>query len=134
MPTFQPSPFRKNRLQGFRYAAKGLRIAFATQPNFRIHCLAAVFALALNVILQVSAMEWVVITIAIAMVLVAEILNSSLEFLGDAISTEYHEAIGKAKDLGAAAVLVSAIAAAILGLVVYVPKIMGIRLRFPTDL
>lgn len=109
--------------RSFGFALQGLRTAFATQPNFRIHCAAATAALALNVALSVSRAEWALVLVAIAAVLSAECLNSGLEMLGDAVTRERNELVGKAKDLGAAATLLCALGALAVGLLVYVPHL-----------
>lgn len=113
----------RGRIRSFGYALQGLRTAFATQPNFRIHCVAATAALVLNVTFSVSLVEWALVVLAIAAVLAAECLNSGLEMLGDALTRERHELVGKAKDLGAAATLLSALGALVVGLFVYLPHI-----------
>ena len=68
--------------------------------------------------------EWIAIVFAIAMVLAAEAVNSSIEALADLVSPSYNEAIKRTKDLAAGAVLILAIGAAIVGLIIFVPKIL----------
>jgi diacylglycerol kinase len=116
----------RRRLRSFGYAFLGLRTAFATQPNFRIHCAAATAALALNVTFSVSRVEWALVVLAIAAVMAAECLNSGLEMLGDAVTRERHELVGKAKDLGAAATLLCALGALAVGLIVYLPHVAAL--------
>ena len=73
-----------------------------------------------------SRMEWIAVTIVIGAVLAAEAVNSSIEALADLVSPEYNEAIKRTKDLAAGAVLLMAIAAAIVGFVIFIPKIATI--------
>lgn len=71
-------------------------------------------------------MEWIAVTIVIGAVLAAEAVNSSIEALADLVSPEYNEAIKRTKDLAAGAVLWMAIAAAIVGFIIFIPKIMDL--------
>ena len=77
-------------------------------------------------ILGLSRMEWIAVTIVIGAVLAAEAVNSSIEALADLVSPEYNEAIKRTKDLAAGAVLLMAIAAAIVGFIIFIPKIATI--------
>ena len=74
-------------------------------------------------LLNLSAEEWIVIAFAIGLVLAAEAINSSIEALADLVSPEYNEAIKRTKDLAAGAVLILAITAAIVGFIVFIPKL-----------
>lgn len=90
----------------------------------RIHIVAGLIVLVMGFLLHISLSEWCVLTLVVAVVLLAEALNSSLENIADAISEEKNEKIQKAKDLAAAAVLISAIAAVIIGVIIFLPKII----------
>jgi len=114
----------KQRAASFRYAGKGIRTLFLTAHNARIHAVAALMVILAGWILNLSVMEWVSIIICIGMVISAEALNSAVEALSDRISLEKHPLIGQAKDLAAAAVLILAVAAAIVGLLIFIPKII----------
>lgn len=70
-------------------------------------------------------MEWIAVIFAIGMVLAAEAVNSSIEALADLVSPDYNEAIKRTKDLAAGAVLILAIAAAIVGLLIFIPKFLN---------
>jgi diacylglycerol kinase len=115
----------KRLLHSFRHAFRGLATAFKTQPNLRLHCLAAAAALALGAALHISPGEWIALTFAIALVLAAELFNTALEFLADRISTDHDPLIGKAKDLSAAAVLLLSLAAALTGLIIFLPHLFA---------
>ncbi|MEM6829369.1 MAG: diacylglycerol kinase family protein [Bacteroidota bacterium] len=112
----------KKRIKSFEYAFKGILILFKTQPNAIIHLCAAVSVVVLGIVYSVSLVEWLFLVFSIALVMVAEAINSSIEFLGDAVSQEENEWIGKSKDLGAGAVLLAAIFATIVGLIIFLPK------------
>ena len=115
----------KKRLKSFTFAYNGLKILFKTEHNAIIHLIAAIVVIVAGVIYNLSQFEWIVIIILIGLVFFAELINSSLEYLADAVSTEYNNKIGISKDLSAAAVLVISISAAIIGLVIFIPKIYG---------
>ncbi len=116
----------KSRFKSFIYAFKGIKFALITQHNFQIHILLTIVAILLGVFLKISLIEWVSIIIVIGMVLTTELLNTAVELLVDYISPEKNKTAGIIKDLGAGAVLISAIAAFITGLIVFLPKIIKI--------
>ena len=95
------------------------------EPNFRIHLIAAVLAVGLSVILEITKLEFIAVTFAIALVLAAETLNTCIEKICDLISLEENHQIKIIKDMAAASVLVSAIAAFIIGMVIFIPKILS---------
>jgi diacylglycerol kinase len=114
----------KKRLLSFSYAFDGLRILFKEEHNSRIHLLAAVVAIILGVLLEISSLEWIAIVFSIGLVFAFEILNSALENLADYASPEKNDLIRKAKDLSAAAVFVAAMAALTVGFIIFLPKIL----------
>lgn len=116
----------KNRLKSFKYAFNGLKTLLKEEHNARIHLLATIFVVFLGFILSISFLEWIAVIFAIGMVFALEILNAAIENLSDFVSAEKHEMIGKIKDLGAAAVLVGAISAFLVGIIIFVPKIISI--------
>ncbi len=116
----------RDRLKSFRYAFNGLLQLFCEEHNSWIHLAAAIFAITAGVIFNIKTIEWIAITFAIGFVFTAELLNSSIERLADFASQSENEFIKKIKDLAAAGVLISAIAALIIGLIIFVPKITGL--------
>jgi len=110
-------------MKGFSYAFLGLKHAFSSQINFKFHSFTAIAAIAGGLYLGLSNSEWLWITAAIALVLIAELFNTALEFLVDLVSPEYNVQAGKIKDLASAAVLISALFAFIVGLIIFIPKI-----------
>ena len=115
-----------SRLESFRCAFRGVRTLLASQHNAWIHLLAAVSACGLGLLIGISRIEWIAIVVAIVMVWMAEALNTAFEFLCDVASPEFHPLIQKAKDVAAAAVLLSAAGAAVIGLIVFVPHLLRI--------
>jgi len=113
----------RKRLRSFKYAFHGIWLLVRYEHNAWIHCFAAVCVVVAGAVLGLSAAEWIVITFAIGLVLAAEAINSSIEALADLVSPEYNEAIKRTKDLAAGAVLILAITAAIVGFIVFIPKL-----------
>lgn len=118
----EPFSIRK-RLLSFTYALKGVWLLFK-EHNAQIHLVATIIAIMLGVILRISTFEWIIIILLIGIVLAAEAGNSALERLADKISLNHHPLLGEAKDLAAAAVLFCATAAAIIGIIIFLPKII----------
>lgn len=111
------------RIKSFQFAFNGIKLLITKEHNAWIHCFAAVCVLTAGALLGLSRMEWVAVVVVIGAVLAAEAVNSSIEALADLVSPEYNEAIKRTKDLAAGAVLLMAIAAAIVGLIIFIPKI-----------
>ena len=109
------------RLNSFRHAIAGLPLLLKETHNARIHLLATVAVVLLAVALQVTATQWVLLLLAMGLVWLAEALNSALEYLADAAVPEQHELVRKAKDVAAAGVLISALVAALIGGIVFIP-------------
>lgn len=109
------------RFRSVGFALEGMRTLLLTQHNAWVHCFAVVVVCAVGFWLGVSRMEWVALVLAITAVLSAEALNTALEFLADAVIPEQHPEIKKAKDVAAGGVLLAALAAVIVGLLIFVP-------------
>ncbi len=117
------------RIKSFGYAGKGILVLFRTQANAQIHLLAIVLISALGVYLKLAALEWCVIAICIAIVLLAEALNTALEFLVDLVSPEYNPLAGKVKDVAAGGVLLSVIGCGVAWGIIYIPKLLALFFR-----
>jgi diacylglycerol kinase len=114
----------KSKKNPFHNAFQGLKWFALSQWNFKIHTIATVIVIGLSIVLQIAVSEWIAICFAIALVWVAELLNTALEFALDKLHPEHDEIIGKAKDVAAAAVLIASIAALIVGAMIFAPKII----------
>ncbi len=113
----------QRRIASFRYAFQGLRYLVRTQMNARIHLAAAVLATALGAWLDISRLEWLALALCMALVLALEAVNTALECLTDLVSPDPHPLAGRAKDLAAAAVLIVALGALVVGGLVFLPKL-----------
>ena len=112
------------RLKSFTYAFHGLRVLIKEEHNAWIHLFATVCVVVAGILFKISLMEWVAVVFAIGLVFSFEIINTSVEHIADFICPERDDRIKRIKDLAAAAVLVSAITAAVIGLIVFIPKII----------
>lgn len=115
---------KKKLINSFKFAINGLKILFKEEQNSRIHLFATVCVIISGVILRISNLEWTAIMFAIGFVFSAEIFNTAVENIADFISPEKNIKIKRIKDLSAAAVLISAITALIIGLLIFIPKII----------
>jgi diacylglycerol kinase (ATP) len=113
-------------LKRFRFALSGLAVLLASQVNARIHLAVTAAVVLVGAWLRVSLGDWCWLVLAMALVWTSEALNTALELLGDAVSGgAHHEAVGRAKDVAAAGVLVAAMAAALIGVIIFWPRIMA---------
>jgi diacylglycerol kinase len=111
-------------IKGFGYAFAGMGHALKTQLNFKVHCLAMALVFLLGWYFKLSVQEWLWIAMACGFVLASELFNTAIEVLVDLVSPEIHPKAKIIKDVSAAAVLVAAITAALVGLLIFVPKII----------
>ncbi|WP_102026992.1 diacylglycerol kinase family protein [Salirhabdus sp. Marseille-P4669] len=109
---------------GLRYALNGIFLTFRTERNFRIHVAFKILVIIVGFFLELSKLEWGIIILCIALVLMAEMLNSALELLIDHLFPNVHPVAGKVKDIAAGSVLIAAICSAIIGFIIFVPKII----------
>ncbi len=117
-------PFRfTGRIRSFYYAFCGILRMIRCQHNAWIHAAATLAVLGAGFLFRVSPADWCWIVLAISIVWTAEALNTAFEFLADAASPEFHPLVRDAKDVAAGAVLLTAIAAAVIGAIVFWPYI-----------
>ncbi|GDX11176.1 diacylglycerol kinase [Verrucomicrobiota bacterium] len=120
----KPEPhtgFWRGRGKSFACALRGIAVLLRTQTNARIHLLATVLVVAAGFVFRISRGEWVPLAFAIGIVWIAEAVNTAIEALADRITRENDDAIRRAKDVAAGAVLLAAITAAIIGLLILGP-------------
>ncbi len=112
-----------SRSRSFACAVRGLGTLLKTQPNVRIHLVACIAVLAAGAWCGLSLVEWGFVTLAIAGVFVSEAVNTAIELAVDLSCTGIHPLARQAKDVAAGAVLMAAIAALVIGLLVFGPRI-----------
>lgn len=115
--------FFQSLLQSFHHAWRGLRLAFRTERSFRIHLLVTLLVSTLLLILPLQTYERITILLAIAAVLVLELLNSTVERLADLLKPRLHQYVADVKDLMAGAVLIAALFAAFIGFLIFWPYV-----------
>lgn len=113
-------------VKSFKYALDGLKYAFKYEQNLAVHILATIIVIALGIILDLKVYEWIMCVFAIGLVIATELINTSIEATIDLVSPKYNKLAKVAKDTASAAVLVFAITALIIGLIIFVPKILGL--------
>lgn len=115
---------RKTALyKSFGYAFQGIWAVMSGERNFKIHMTVAALVVIAGLILKISRTEWLICLVLFALVMSLEILNTSIESVVDLVTGERKPLAKKAKDTAAGAVLVAAIFAAIIGLMIFVPKV-----------
>jgi diacylglycerol kinase (ATP) len=116
--------FLRSRGRAFRYAFAGWWYVIRTQRNAWIHAVVSIAVMTLSLWLQITPRDWAIIILTIAMVWIAEFLNTALEAVVDLASNhEHHELARVGKDVGAAAVLIAALASVVVGLLVLGPPL-----------
>ena len=113
----------------FKNAIEGIKLAVRTQRNLRVHLVIGALIIFLSIILKINGVEFVLLFLTILIVLITELFNTAIEFTIDLISPEYNSIAKKAKDVSAAAVLIAALFALIIGLIVLAPKILSVLLE-----
>lgn len=108
----------------FRFAFEGMRYAFRTQRNFKIHCAVACAVIIVGLMLGLSPEQWAILAVVAGLVFQAELFNTALEAVVDHVSPEFHALAKVAKDCAAGAVFLTAGCAVIVGLLVLGPKVI----------
>ncbi len=130
MPTVSRDDLKKkgiNRLfKSFKYAYEGLKYAFKYEQNILVHFLATILVIIAGIFFKISMTEWLVLTLIIGLVIATELINTSIEATIDLVTKEVHPLAKVAKDTAAAAVLIFGITALIIGLIIFVPKFIGL--------
>jgi diacylglycerol kinase len=112
------------RLKSFRNAFSGLVVLLKYTHNSRIHLFILILVLIAGLILRIALSDWITIFFAAGLVFISECFNTAVEYLSDIISPGYDEKIKRAKDVAAAGVLISAIMSILIGIAVFLPKIL----------
>jgi diacylglycerol kinase len=113
-------------IASFGFALQGIAHAFRTQRNFKVHAGITLAVIVAGVLLGISAEQWAILAVTIALVLQAELVNTALEAVVDHVAPEFHALAKVAKDCAAGAVFVCAITAVIVGLLILGPKLSSL--------
>jgi diacylglycerol kinase (ATP) len=115
--------FILNRLKSVRYAFKGAYLLITTEASLKLQFFIGVIMTIAGFYCQLSPIEWIIQILTIALIMAIEGLNTAIEEMANFVHPEYHKKIGLIKDLSAGAVFIFAIAAIIVGCIIYFPKI-----------
>ncbi|MBC9794807.1 diacylglycerol kinase [Sinomicrobium weinanense] len=116
-------PFLKNRLKSIHYAARGALILLRTEASIKVQLAIAIAVTVAGFYFNISALEWAIQIITIALVMSIEGVNTAIEKMADFIHPDHHHKIGTIKDISAGAVFIAAVMAVIVGGIIYIPKI-----------
>lgn len=115
--------FVTNRLKSIGFAFKGMILLIKTETSIQLQFLIALTVTVMGFYFRISATEWMIQCIMIAIVMSVEGLNTAIEHLADFIHPEQHPKIGILKDVAAGAVFIAALIAIVVGCIIYVPKL-----------
>ena len=114
--------FLGKRVLGFKYAFRGAWMLVKNEASIQVQLVIALIMTGVGIYFDLSALEWVLQIFAIALVLSVEALNTSIEEIANFIHPDFHSKIGYIKDISAGAVAFAAIAAIVIGCIIYIPK------------
>ena len=116
----------KSFLKGVGYCLNGISYTFSHERNFRFEIILGILVVILSFILKISLLEWVIIVFSIFIVLVLELINTAFEAMVDLYTDKYNKGAKIVKDVIAGAVLTSAFFSAIMGILIFLPKIISL--------
>lgn len=113
----------KKIINSFKYAIQGVLASFKTERNMKIHTCIMILVIIAGILFKINKYEWIICVICFAIVISGELFNTAIETVVDMVMPYKNEKAKLAKDVSAGAVLVLAMGAAIVGLIIFVPKI-----------
>lgn len=113
-------------LASFRFAWEGVVYAFRTQRNFRIHCAISLAVVVAGALTGLTVEQWAILAAVMGLVFQAELINTAIEAITDRASPDIHPLAKVAKDCAAAGVLVSAVAAVVVGALIFLPELAAL--------
>ena len=114
----------KKFINSFKYPMSGLRYAYKNEQNLAVDVGIALLVLIFGFIFKINKYEWAILVLTIGLVISCELMNTAIEAVVDLVTEEYHPLAKVAKDTAAAAVLIFALVAVVVGLIIFVPKIL----------
>ena len=115
---------KKRLINSFKFAFNGIISAYKDEQNIKIHTVVAILVLIVGFILKLSRLEFIICLVLIGLVLMAEFFNTAIENAVDLVTLEKNPYAKIAKDTAAAGVLVFAIISAVVGLIIFIPKVI----------
>lgn len=116
---------QKRLANSFKYAWQGIIQSYKGEQNLKIHTFIAILVIVFGFFLRISYFEWLVCLVLIGLVLMSEFINTAIEYVVDLASPEVHPLAKAAKDTASAGVLMMAIISAVIGLIIFVPKLIN---------
>ena len=114
----------KRLCNSFKYAVNGIKSAYKTEQNLLVHTFVAILVVAIGIIIRLSFLEFAIVCAMIGFVLTAEMVNTAIEYTIDMAMPSIHPLAKMAKDVSSGAVLFAAIFSAIVGCLIYIPRII----------
>ncbi|MBU4216301.1 diacylglycerol kinase family protein [Candidatus Parcubacteria bacterium] len=115
----------KRLFKSFKYAVKGLFLVMRDEQNFRVHIIFAILALGFSWFFHITQIELIIVILLIAQVMLMEVVNSAIERVTDILKPRINDFVMEIKDIMAAAVMLSSMVAIIVGLIIFIPYILG---------
>lgn len=119
----------KKILNSFKFAIQGFFTALKEERNLKIHIIIMFLVIIAGLLLNISQIEWIICIILFGIVISAELVNTSIETIVDMVSPQINPKAKIAKDISACSVLVLAIASAIIGIIIFLPKVINIFIK-----
>ena len=114
----------KRFLNSFKFSIQGLKYAYKNEQSMLIHAIVTIIAIALGLLFKISLMEWAVLSLGVT--LAAELINTAIEAAVDLCTLEIHPLAKIAKDCGSAATFVFSMITAVIGVIIFIPKLIAI--------
>lgn len=115
---------KKSLIKSFKYAIQGIITGIKQEKNMKIHIIIMFLVIIFSILLKISKIEWIICIIQFGFVISLELVNTAIESTVDLITLEKHPQAKIAKDVAAGSVLIAAITSAIIGLIIFIPKLI----------
>ncbi len=116
----------KKLINSFKYAGQGFVSALKTERNMKIHIIIMSLVIIAGIILKISKTEWIICVICFSIVIAGELFNTAIETVVDLVTPYKNEKAKIAKDVSASAVLILAIGAAVVGITIFIPRVLNL--------
>jgi len=113
-------------LRSFYYAISGITSAIKSERNLRIHLTLTLLVIFLGFAFSITRIEWLIVILVLGGMLCSELINTAIERVVDLATEDYHPLAKQAKDIAAGAVLLFAITSVVVGIIIFVPRILSI--------
>lgn len=115
---------RSSLIKSFSFALTGIKTAIGSERNMRIHLFLSALAIGCSIFFSISTIEWIFVIFAIGGMFALELINTAIERVVDLVTDEFHPLAKQAKDIAAGAVFVYAFMAVVIGMIIFLPRIL----------